>query len=112
MAVRGEPHPEDLTGVEVVRSAGPARSRRDVESLLRAEGLTPHAWGHDTAFSYGRHVHGYHKVLFCVSGSIVFHTDAGDVALGPGDRMELPSGVGHGATVGAAGVECVEAPRP
>ena len=106
------PHSDGPTGVEVVRSVMSAPTRRDADSLLRAEGLTPHVWSHDATFSYGRHVHGYHKVLLCVSGSIVFHTAGGDVTLGPGDRMELPPGVGHGATVGAAGVECVEAPRP
>jgi len=46
-----------------------------------------------------------------MSGSIIFHTDAGDVALAAGDRMELPRGVEHSATVGADGVECVEAYR-
>lgn len=84
----------------------------NVEAGLHAEGLTPRVWAHAAAFSYGRHVHTQHKVLCCVSGSIVFHTDAGDVALGPGDRMELAPGVEHGATVGHDGVECVEAYRP
>jgi mannose-6-phosphate isomerase-like protein (cupin superfamily) len=99
-------------GVEVVRPPGPAPSQRDVEAAVGAEGLTPHAWGNGAGYSYARHAHGYHKVLFCVSGSIVFHTDAGDVALGAGDRMELAPGVEHGATVGDAGVVCVEAYRP
>jgi mannose-6-phosphate isomerase-like protein (cupin superfamily) len=96
-------------GVEVVRASGPAPSQRDVEAAVVTEGLTPHVWGNGAGASYGRHAHGYHKVLFCVSGSIVFHTDAGDETLGPGDRMELPPGVEHGATVGDAGVLCVEA---
>ncbi len=99
-------------GVAVVRTPGRAPTRRDVEAGLHAEGLTPRVWAHAAAFSYGRHVHTQHKVLCCVSGSIVFHTDAGDVALGPGDRMELAPGVEHGATVGHDGVECVEAYRP
>jgi cupin superfamily acireductone dioxygenase involved in methionine salvage len=50
-------------------------------------------------------------VLYCVSGSIVFHTSGGDVALAPGDRLELPAGVEHSATVGHDGVQCVEAFR-
>ena len=98
--------------VEVVRAPGPAPSERDVEAALRADGLTPHAWGNGAGYSYARHAHGSHKVLCCVSGSIVFHTDGGDVALGAGDRVELPPGVEHGATVGDAGVLCVEAYRP
>jgi uncharacterized protein YjlB len=102
--------PDDL-GVTVMRSAGPLRSREAIESGLRDESLTPSAWGNGGDVTYGRHAHGYHKVLVCVSGSIVFHTDGGDVALAPGDRMELPAGVEHGATVGPDGVECVEAYR-
>jgi cupin superfamily acireductone dioxygenase involved in methionine salvage len=77
-----------------------------------AEGLTPRVWANEGGVAYGRHVHEHHKVLFCVSGSIVFHIDSGDLSLGPGDRMELPAGVGHSATVGPDGVECVEAYRP
>jgi quercetin dioxygenase-like cupin family protein len=98
-------------GIDVVESAVPTPSERAIEAVVRAEGLSPHGWGNEAGCSYARHVHGYHKVLFCVAGSIVFHTDGGDVALAPGDRMELPAGVGHGATVGAAGVRCVEAYR-
>jgi cupin superfamily acireductone dioxygenase involved in methionine salvage len=48
-------------------------------------------------------------VLFCLSGSIVFHTRAGDVALEAGDRLDLPPGTEHAATVGPSGVTCVEA---
>jgi quercetin dioxygenase-like cupin family protein len=50
-------------------------------------------------------------VLVCLSGSIVFHTDEGDVELGPGDRLDLEPGTEHAATVGPRGVECVEASR-
>jgi hypothetical protein len=31
------------------------------------------------------------------------------VTLVPGDRLDLPAGVGHSATVGPDGVECLEA---
>lgn len=103
--------PVPSLGVEVVHAAGPVPSRRDVETALLGEGLMPNAWGNGGGFSYARHAHDYHKVLVCVAGSIVFHTDAGDAALAPGDRMELPSGVEHCATVGHEGVECVEAYR-
>jgi mannose-6-phosphate isomerase-like protein (cupin superfamily) len=101
----------DTPGIAVTRATHTSPSRREVESALRAEGLSPTAWGNGGDVSYGRHVHEHHKVLLCVSGSIVFHTEAGDVALGPGDRMELPAGVEHAATVGPDGVECMEAYR-
>ncbi len=88
-----------------------APSRRDIEAALCAEGLTTQSWGNGPDVAYARHAHAYDKVLCCVSGSIVFHAPGGDVALGPGDRMELPAGVEHSATVGPDGVECVEAYR-
>jgi len=83
----------------------------EIDAMLRADGLTPHAWANVAGHAYARHSHGYHKVLICVRGTIVFHTDSGDVALSPGDRLELRSGVEHAATVGDGGVECVEAYR-
>jgi cupin superfamily acireductone dioxygenase involved in methionine salvage len=51
------------------------------------------------------------KVLYCVTGDIVFHVGRGEVALEPGDRLELAAGVEHAATVGRHGVQCVEAYR-
>jgi cupin superfamily acireductone dioxygenase involved in methionine salvage len=50
--------------------------------------------------------------LFCLEGSIVFHTNEGDVALDAGDRLDLPAGTSHAATVGASGCSCVEAWGP
>jgi len=76
----------------VLRATGPPPRRADVERGLRAEGLTPRPWSDGPDVSYGRHEHEHHKVLLCMSGSIIFHTDAGDVALAAGDRMELPRG--------------------
>lgn len=35
-----------------------------------------------------------------------------DVVLAAGERLELPAGTAHGATVGAAGVTCLEAHLP
>jgi quercetin dioxygenase-like cupin family protein len=48
-------------------------------------------------------------VLFCLAGSIVFHTDDGDIELTAGDRLDLEAGTSHSATVGRDGCECVEA---
>jgi hypothetical protein len=58
---------------------------------------------------YGRHDHTFHKVLFCLSGSIVFHTAEGDIELTAGDRLDIEPGTSHSATVGPEGCECVEA---
>ena len=40
---------------------------------------------------YGWHEHDYRKVVFCVEGSITFHTDDGDWSCG-GDRLDLTRG--------------------
>jgi quercetin dioxygenase-like cupin family protein len=62
-----------------------------------------------TGYSYGWHDHAYHKTLVCLDGSIVFHTDTGDVGLTPGDVLQLEPGTRHAATVGPSGVRCAEA---
>ena len=74
----------------------------------------PHetTWANGPGDRYGWHDHPYHKTLWCLEGSIVFHTDTGDVELSAGDRLELPAGTRHAATVGPAGVRCREAHRP
>jgi quercetin dioxygenase-like cupin family protein len=55
----------------------------------------------------------YHKVLYCVRGSIVFRMTATgeEIALAPGDRLDIEPGTEHAAVVGAGGVECIEAAR-
>jgi quercetin dioxygenase-like cupin family protein len=90
-----------------------AAGAADAEATFRAEGCSASsAWANGPGDRYGRHEHPYHKVLFCLSGSIVFHTDDGDLALTAGDRLDLAPGTPHGATVGPQGCACVEARRP
>ena len=90
-----------------------AISGRDAAlEALRAEGCSaPRPWGNGPGDTYVRHAHGYHKVLFCLDGSITFHLDEGDVELEPGDRLDIEPGTEHGATVGPNGCSCVEASR-
>ncbi len=87
--------------------AGPA----EIRARFEAEGLSPHDWGNGPHDRYEWHSHGYHKVLYCVAGSIVFHTRERDLKLEAGDRMEIEPGVEHAATVGPDGVKCMEAAR-
>lgn len=97
MSQRGTPRPNDLAAAR---------------AILEAEGCAaPRSWANGPGDRYGRHEHPFHKVLFCLSGSIVFHTDDGDVKLTPGDRLDLEPGTAHAATVGREGCECVEASR-
>lgn len=86
-------------------------ARERAEEAFQAEGLVPETWSNQPGFVYDEHQHPYHKVLFCVDGSITFHTPAGDVELDAGDRLDLPPGTPHSATVGARGVICMEAQR-
>lgn len=83
--------------------------RERIEARYAAEGLRPYSWGNGPGDTYGWHTHGHTKVLYCVTGSIVFHTREGDLALEPGDRLEVDPGTEHAATVGDGGVLCLEA---
>lgn len=84
----------------------------DATAAFASEGCSsPRTWGNGPGDAYGRHDHAHHKVLFCLSGSIVFHTDDGDVELTEGDRLDLEPRTGHAATVGVRGCRCVEASR-
>lgn len=95
-----------------VKTPSAVEGRDGAVRAFETEGASaPRFWGNGPGDRYGRHEHGYHKVLFCLDGSIVFHTDVGDVELTPGDRLDLDPGTGHAATVGPEGCECVEASR-
>jgi len=84
-------------------------ARANAEAAFHEEGLSPHTWSNQPGYRYGEHEHDYHKVLFCIDGSITFHTASGDIDLGPGDRLDLPPRTQHSATVGESGVTCMEA---
>jgi quercetin dioxygenase-like cupin family protein len=71
------------------------------------------AWGNAPGDRYGRHRHGYTKLLMCAAGSITFVIGADEtpVVLQPGDGFVLPPGVEHAAIVGPEGCTCVEGHR-
>ncbi len=100
-------------GVQVMRATdGRVPTEDELRTWFAEQNLSPSSWGNAPGDRYGSHSHGYHKILFCVSGSIVFHTDDGDGDLKPGDRLDVEPGTDHAATVGPDGVRCMEAPRP
>ena len=84
-----------------------------IRRRLQAEGLQPYRWSNGPGDGYSAHAHSYHKVIYVVSGSITFGLPhiRQQVALDPGDRLELPPGVVHAALVGPEGVVCLEAHR-
>jgi quercetin dioxygenase-like cupin family protein len=96
---------------EVHRHEGAFDERVALDALARA-GLAAQRWSNGPGDTYAAHSHGYHKVLYCLRGSIVFRmADGAEVELRPGDRLEIAAGTPHSAVVGPSGVECVEAAR-
>jgi quercetin dioxygenase-like cupin family protein len=93
-------------------AAGPP-SEEQILELMAREGLRPYSWSNGPGDVYGAHSHSYYKVIFVVRGSIEFGLPGtgNSIALGAGDRLELPAGVSHDAVVGPDGVVCLEAHR-
>lgn len=88
--------------------------RSELEARLAAEGLSPSAWSNGPGDTYAAHRHSYDKVLVTAAGAIRFHLPelGRDIDLNQSDRLELPAGTLHGASVGSAGVTCLEAHLP
>jgi hypothetical protein len=83
----------------------------ELRARLTAEGLTPTVWSNGPGDLYAAHRHEYDKVLVATDGSITFHLVElqRDVMLSEGERLDLPAGTTHAATVGPDGVTCLEA---
>jgi len=104
--VRGVSEPE------VTRWSGDSPPTGEaIEGLFRYEGLSPRWWSNGPGDRYAAHEHGYHKVLYCVRGTITFSTPGGDIDVSAGDRLDLPPHTRHSAVVGPEGVECAEAEK-
>lgn len=88
-----------------------APSEATLRQLLADEGLSCYAWSNAPRDTYAAHTHGYHKVIYIVSGSITFGLPQSGqtLTLHPGDRLDLPAGIIHDALVGPQGVLCLEA---
>jgi mannose-6-phosphate isomerase-like protein (cupin superfamily) len=86
-------------------------TREEIEKVFADEGLSPYSWSNRANHLYEAHSHNYDKVLYCVEGEVTFHMSDGDILLHPGQRVDIPAGTRHAATVGPHGVECMEAPR-
>lgn len=85
-------------------------SEAQLRDLMSAQGLQPYRWSNGPGDEYDAHEHGYHKVIYVVRGSIAFFLpqEGGTIKMQAGDRLELPAGVVHRATVGPDGVICLE----
>lgn len=89
-----------------------APGEREMKAVLRREGLEGHTWSNGPNDRYRAHSHDYTKVLYCLTGSIVFYVAGTSVEMRPGDRLEIDPGTVHAADVGPQGVLCLEAARP
>ncbi len=89
-------------------------TQAELLARLRQAGLEPSVWANAPGDTYAAHSHPYDKVLVASSGSITFHLVdiAQDVRLATGERLDLPAGTTHAATVGESGVTCLEAHLP
>lgn len=86
-------------------------TEEEILQEFRREGLSPHSWSNGPGDRYAPHSHSYHKVLYCVRGSISFRVETGneEIQLLPGHRLEVPPGILHSAVIGPDGVTCLEA---
>lgn len=104
-------HETLANGVQILRwphaRAFPAG---EVFAFFEARGIAPTQWTNAPGSVFDVHHHPYRKTLFCVLGAITFSLPdvRRDVRLAPGDRLILPVGTRHGATVGPDGVTCIE----
>jgi uncharacterized protein YjlB len=86
----------------------------EVDQRLRDLGASVDRWGNGPGYRYPSHQHDHDKVLVVVDGDIAFllpETGA-TLELRAGDRLDLPAGTSHAATVGMQGVRCLEAHLP
>lgn len=74
-----------------------------LRTRLANEGFTAMVWNDPPGRTYAPHRHDHHESLWCMRGSITFHVDGRDYDLAPGDRLMLPRGTVHAATVGWEG---------
>jgi quercetin dioxygenase-like cupin family protein len=98
----------------VSRASVSATAEQDeVFEVMRAEGLAPYRWSNSPHDVYAPHSHTFHKVLYCLRGSIrfVMTRENQSMELRAGDRLDLEPGTEHSAFVGPDGVVCLEAQR-
>lgn len=86
-----------------------APSLAELTSRFDRAGLQTRTFRNSPGDRYSWHEHDQHKILFCVEGAITFRTREGDHLLEAGDRLDLPRGTSHAASVHDDGVVCIEA---
>lgn len=100
-------------GATLTRASGTVDDSA-IEAAFARDDLRPSRWSNAAGDTYSQHSHTYHKVLFCLAGSITFQIVASgqSIKLRPGDRLDITPNTLHAASVGAEGVTCIEAALP
>lgn len=70
---------------------------------LTDDGFSALRWSDRAHHTYASHQHDHDESLVGIHGAITFHIAGADYRLGPGDRLLLPRGTVHAATVGPDG---------
>lgn len=88
--------------------------RATLTARMADDGLVASEWSNGPDERYAPHAHGDDKVLVVAAGSIRFGLPGmgAVIDLDVGDRLDLPAGTVHDASVGPHGVTCLEAHRP
>jgi quercetin dioxygenase-like cupin family protein len=75
----------------------------DLRARLTAEGFSAFRWTDAPGAHYEPHSHEADESLWVLAGEMTFEVDGRKYRLGPGDRLQLPSGTLHAATAGPEG---------
>jgi quercetin dioxygenase-like cupin family protein len=74
-----------------------------LRARLAADGFGASLWRDAPGAHYAPHVHEQDECLWVLAGEITFEVAGRAYRLGSGDRLRLPAGTRHAATVGDEG---------
>lgn len=74
-------------------------SEDSMRRKLEEEGYRVSKYRYEPGTFFTEHTHALHKKDAVLAGRLRIETHDGDVVLGPGDMIEIPSGVEHTAEV-------------
>lgn len=78
-------------------------TEEEAEAKLHREGYDSFRWHDVPGSTYPRHRHDRDECVWVLSGQITFTVNGEPTNLGPGDRLYLPAGTPHTASVPCSG---------